>query len=909
MSQKSEPLVELTRDDIPFHWDEEQQQAFDLLKAILTTPPLLSHFHPEWKTRLYTDASNLGFGFALIQEDESGRLHPIAYHSRKWNTAQKAYSTIEKEMCAIFLACKTLYPYLADIEFEVHSDHRPLTCQNFGKQTDSRLYRWSALLQEYNIKMKYCPGKWNQVADLLSRYPIERPQEVEETIEVPMLHLVENSIEEYQAHDEDCINIKRRMAEPKIASRYKIINNILYDIRTGCKRLVLPKVMFYEVLTDNHSIPIAGHLGYTKTFNRLSRLYYWKDMKNTIFNFLRACPKCQEHKRNYGKSPGKVGFPYIPTRPFEVISTDICGPLPGTRKQNIYVVNAVCNLTRYVELRAVKRQTTDEVLKFLQEQVFLRHGSPDVVVSDNGGSYVAQLYDEMLKLYGARAARVSMYHSRGNSLAERCHSTMHTFLSTLVNKNKTNWDELLPSLQFAINSTINTSHGYSPFFLVHGREPVFITQFPEEVVDEKVQVSGEQLKNIWKQVANTLKEQQQQRKEKMDLSRKTVHYKPGDLVRLSFPRIPQRGQPRKWVPRFQGVYKVLTKKSEITYQVKDVETGREFRTHVNRMRLIVTFNPPYDDLQEPLYQTRQSLLQEVMEPELLIRRWRPPTISSDFFDSTLDLRYGIPVLIVSSLINGWLVVLDSLKQNKVTQLVLLGILPEELSSVFGVPSTSNTTIMDHLRPKCRIFHLPLPLTKENVLKVVSEPNKGVMMVIGSHWDEFVFRYILLFSLEKQLYPNLETVLRFLQPYSDAQSVLKDRFAEIFDAIRIELEQQIQAEHLICHDPEITVFDAPEPEIFDSEATNIPLDLEPELLEADLPNPDYSDVDIERMAEDLETQNDDPISEINQPTNSFPLPNPLPFDEEETQEIDPSSALRTNPPRNRKLPARFNDFQM
>ena len=162
-------------------------------------------------------------------------------------------------------------------------------------------------------------------------------------------------------------------------------------------------------------------------------------------------------------------MPYIPVRPFEVISTDICGLLPGTKRQNVQVINAVCNLTRYVELKAIKMQTTDEVLKFLQEQAFLRHGSPDVIVSDNGGCYVSQVYEQMLKLYTCRSAKIAMYNSKGNSLAERCHSTMHTYLAKMVNKNKTNWDELISSFQFAMNSTISTSHGYTPFFLVHGR--------------------------------------------------------------------------------------------------------------------------------------------------------------------------------------------------------------------------------------------------------------------------------------------------------------------------------------------------------------------------------------------------------------------------------------------------------
>ena len=117
------------------------------------------------------DASDLGVGSVLLQEDEEGNEHPIAYFSKKLNECQKKYSTIEKETLALILALQHFEVYVTSSNetLQVYSDHNPLKYIHKFHNKNRRLSNWSLILQEYNIEIKHVKGKDNVIADALSR--------------------------------------------------------------------------------------------------------------------------------------------------------------------------------------------------------------------------------------------------------------------------------------------------------------------------------------------------------------------------------------------------------------------------------------------------------------------------------------------------------------------------------------------------------------------------------------------------------------------------------------------------------------------------------------------------------------------------------------------------------------------
>ena len=98
------PMTNLLCKKNSFRWDGDCQKAFDKLKAILYNSPVLIAPNFNIPFKLYVDASDIGAGGVLMQEDDSSIDHPVAFFSKKFNKHQKNYSTIEKECLALILS-------------------------------------------------------------------------------------------------------------------------------------------------------------------------------------------------------------------------------------------------------------------------------------------------------------------------------------------------------------------------------------------------------------------------------------------------------------------------------------------------------------------------------------------------------------------------------------------------------------------------------------------------------------------------------------------------------------------------------------------------------------------------------------------------------------------------------------
>ena len=189
----AKPLYSLTCKDAEFKWTRVCQDAFEALKRLLVTAPVLAYpqFGEGIKFVLETDASTSGLGAVLSQKQQDGRLHPVAYASRKLQPAEENYAITELETLGIVWAVKYFRPYLLGHKVIVYSDIAAcmslLNCSN----PSPKLARWAMIVQEMDLTIKHRSGKNNANADTLSRLPyatkepVGEPESLSLTVKTP----------------------------------------------------------------------------------------------------------------------------------------------------------------------------------------------------------------------------------------------------------------------------------------------------------------------------------------------------------------------------------------------------------------------------------------------------------------------------------------------------------------------------------------------------------------------------------------------------------------------------------------------------------------------------------------------------------------------------------------------------
>lgn len=157
----SRPLTLLTCKDVPWQWQPEQEKAFQTLKDLFTSAPILQIPNDVAPYRLEADSSDYATGAVLEQKGDDNLWHPVAFYSKSLNEHERNYEIYDKELLAIIRALEEYRHYLEGHPepVEIWSDHLNLTYFRQAQKLTRRQARWSLFLTRFNYVLHHRPGK------------------------------------------------------------------------------------------------------------------------------------------------------------------------------------------------------------------------------------------------------------------------------------------------------------------------------------------------------------------------------------------------------------------------------------------------------------------------------------------------------------------------------------------------------------------------------------------------------------------------------------------------------------------------------------------------------------------------------------------------------------------------------
>ena len=403
LSEISEPLRRLCKSGVKWTWESEQQNAFEAIKRVITTLPVLAYFDKTKKHTIQCDASKKGLGAVLLQESK-----PIMYVSRALTETEQRYSNIERELLAIVFALKRLNHYTFGRTITVQSDHQPL--QSIWKKlivsASPRLQRLQLRLAHYDINIH---GKENVIADALSRVsPLQfsNSKTKESNIDIiPVHHITQNaSVSQTRLQE---LRLATQ-SDPTLCSLSKTIHEGWPQSKKDCPKQLLEFWDFRQEISEENGILykshrlivpqserletlkvlLLGHNAIDKMQLRALETVFWPGINKDITKQYQSYKTYIRHLKSQPREPLQPNP--TPETPWQTVATDLF------EIRNFKYLLIVDYYSRFPVLCKLA-STTARILIQEMKAVFTELGVPSVIVSDGGPQYTSAEFKDFMK--------------------------------------------------------------------------------------------------------------------------------------------------------------------------------------------------------------------------------------------------------------------------------------------------------------------------------------------------------------------------------------------------------------------------------------------------------------------------------------------------------------------------------
>ena len=337
-----------------------------------------------------------------------------------------------------------------------------------------------------------------------------------------------------------------------------------------------------DVLYWHHDVPWMAHLGAQKSIEMASAQFYWPSMRSDIEQYVKSCVLCQSNKPDRRRLVPSLSPLVQPDSCWRKIGVDLIVDLPrSTQLWSLQGHNAicvfVCHLSKMVRLVPTSTELdAPGFAKLFLREVFPHYGFPLSIVSDRGPQWNSDFFKALCALAGVQLSLSTAFQPQTNGLTERTNEVVSAALRHYVTADLNDWDDLLPLIEFALNSSYHEAIRTTPFRM--NRVTVPANPFAV-LLDNQKRASSEQAgwlgtTTFSHQGARTYtqahEEYQRARrcvhaaksrmKERHDKKGVSNHlYAVGDLVWFNIKNIGLRHDSRrhKLLPKYWGPFKVL----------------------------------------------------------------------------------------------------------------------------------------------------------------------------------------------------------------------------------------------------------------------------------------------------------------------------------------------------------------
>jgi hypothetical protein len=590
------PLLQLTRKDYVFQFDQDCVRAFDTLRTALTNAPLLTHFDVDRHCLLETDASDTVIAAVFSQLGIDGEWHPVAYFSKSMAPAEMNYPIHDKEMLAIVRAFEHWRSELegTDHPVEVLTDHKALEHFMSTKALSARQARWAEVLSRYNFKIRYRPGSTN-TADPLTRMDTDTAA-LDRTKAAARKHQLLPSNRLDPRIIWELGQFKQAAEIAPIDTHLDLVDSILRLNRTSPEfdtariladrkkdhwtltdgllkrhgRVAVPEELRTALLTEAHCQIASAHPGTRKTRQIIRDRYYWYKMDDDIKRFVRNCHACRRSTVPRDKTPGLLHPLPVPDRPWQHISVDFKSFPRDSHGYDMIAVFVDRLGKRPISIPCYRTIDAPELARLYVIHVYKYYGPATTVVSDRGPQFVSAFWDEFNRILGTKVKLSTAFHPQTDGQTENANQYIDQRLRPFVNYYQDNWSELIHIVDFAAAALPHDSTGLSSFMVEMGYEPrtSFDWDRPADLIDvtdviRKARADAtNRVKGIhdaWEWCRTNMKVAQERQQEQANRHRRPVDFTVGDQVWVATKDWTTDRPSRKLGYQLEGPYRIIEK--------------------------------------------------------------------------------------------------------------------------------------------------------------------------------------------------------------------------------------------------------------------------------------------------------------------------------------------------------------